>query len=230
MFGTLLADPQSMSLYTLTNAGAAVPCSGQCAQVWPPFEIPAGAQLAVPKGVTGVSTTPAADGSQQVTFRGLPVYRFAFDKSAADVKGEGIESFGGMWHLAVITGPAHLSAPAVGQATTPDGGGYWLASANGGVFNFGDAGFFGSLGAIRLASPIVGIATTPDGMGYWLVGADGGVFTFGDAGYFGSTGGQKLAAPVIGITPTPDGHGYWLTASDGGVFSFGDAAFNGSAG
>jgi hypothetical protein len=30
------------------------------------------------------------------------------------------------------------------MAATHDGGGYWLAGADGGVFNVGDAGFYGS--------------------------------------------------------------------------------------
>ncbi|MDA8270436.1 MAG: hypothetical protein M0Z39_03375, partial [Actinomycetota bacterium] len=68
----------------------------------------------------------------------------------------------------------------------PDGHGYWLVGADGGVFTFGDAGFYGSMAQVRLAAQIVGIAPTPDGHGYWLVGADGGVFTFGDAGFYGS--------------------------------------------
>ena len=44
----------------------------------------------------------------------------------------------------------HLSAPIVGISDTPDDQGYWLAGSDGGVFTFGNAGFFGSLGAIRL--------------------------------------------------------------------------------
>ncbi len=74
-----------------------------------------------------------------------------------------------------------LNAPIVGIAATPDGAGYWVVAADGGVFTFGDARFFGSLGNVSLNAPIVGIAATPDGAGYWLVAADGGVFTFGDA-------------------------------------------------
>jgi len=31
------------------------------------------------------------------------------------------------------------------MATTPDGRGYWLAALDGGVFAFGDAGFYGSV-------------------------------------------------------------------------------------
>ena len=46
-----------------------------------------------------------------------------------------------------------LSAPVVGMASTPDGGGYWLAAADGGVFTFGDAGFSGSMGGKHLERP-----------------------------------------------------------------------------
>jgi len=38
----------------------------------------------------------------------------------------------------------HLNEPVVGMASTPDGGGYWLVGADGGVFAFGDARFDGS--------------------------------------------------------------------------------------
>ena len=40
-------------------------------------------------------------------------------------------------------------------AATPDGGGYWLIARDGGVFNYGDAGFFGSMGGQPLAGPVV---------------------------------------------------------------------------
>ena len=133
-------------------------------------------------------------------------------------------------NLPGAAGGAGLTAPTVGIASTPDGGGYWIVSANGGVFAFGDATFYNSLSGIHLSQPIVGIASTPDGHGYWLVAADGGLFAFGNAGYYGSMGGQPLAKPVVGIATTPDGHGYWEVASDGGIFAFGDAAFYGSMG
>ena len=49
------------------------------------------------------------------------------------------------------------------MAATPTGAGYWLVASDGGIFTFGDAGFYGSTGAIRLNQPIVGMAATPDG-------------------------------------------------------------------
>jgi hypothetical protein len=45
------------------------------------------------------------------------------------------------------------------MAATPDGLGYWFVAADGGIFNYGDAGFFGSAGALVLNKPIVGMAT-----------------------------------------------------------------------
>ena len=48
-------------------------------------------------------------------------------------------------------GAQPLNAPIVGMATTPDGGGYWLVASDGGVFTFGDAGFYGSTGNFKPA-------------------------------------------------------------------------------
>ena len=95
-----------------------------------------------------------------------------------------------------------------GVAATPDGHGYWLVAADGGIFTFGDAGFYGSLGDTVLNQPIVGMAATPDGHGYWLVAADGGIFTFGDAGFYGSGANQGTTARFFGMAPSPDGGGY----------------------
>ena len=110
------------------------------------------------------------------------------------------------------------------------GEGYRFVASDGGVFDFGDASFWGSTGSIRLNQPVVGMAPTPSTEGYWLVASDGGIFSFGDAGFFGSMGGQHLNKPIVGMAATPDGGGYWLVASDGGIFSFGTARFFGSAG
>ncbi len=123
-----------------------------------------------------------------------------------------------------------MVAMATNPASTPENQGYWLAAADGGVFAQGNAGFYGSLGALRLQGPVVGMAPTPDGRGYWLVALDGGVFSFGDAAFYGSMGAVRLNRPVVGMAATPDGRGYWLVAADGGIFSFGDAAFYGSMG
>jgi len=123
-----------------------------------------------------------------------------------------------------------LSTHAVGFARSPTGRGGWAVAADGGVFAFGDASYFGSMGGHHLNRPIVGIAATPTGRGYWLVARDGGIFSFGDARFYGSTGALRLRAPIVAMASTPTGRGYWFVASDGGIFAFGDAGFYGSLG
>ena len=78
-------------------------------------------------------------------------------------------------------------------------------ASDGGIFAFGDAQFYGSMGGKPLNKPIVGIAATPDGGGYWEVASDGGIFAFGDAQFYGSMGGRPLNKPIVGIAATPDG-------------------------
>ncbi|HVF76248.1 MAG TPA: PKD domain-containing protein [Acidimicrobiales bacterium] len=106
--------------------------------------------------------------------------------------------------------------------------GYWLGAADGGVFSFGDATFYGSMGGMALNQPIADMVATPDGEGYWLLGQDGGVFTFGNAGFFGSGAGEELAGGAVGITPTSTGEGYWIATAAGEVLAFGDAELLGS--
>jgi hypothetical protein len=119
---------------------------------------------------------------------------------------------------------AHLNAPLVDIALTGTGHGCWLVGADGGVFSFGDAHYYGSASALGLVSPVVGLEPTPDGHGYWLYAADGGVFNFGDAGYFGSAGGSARVDPIVGMRVTPGGDGYSLTDSAGKVYRFTDPA------
>jgi len=54
-----------------------------------------------------------------------------------------------------------LNQPIVAMAAMPDGGGYWFTAADGGLFNFGDAPFYGS-GANLGLGPVVAMATNGD--------------------------------------------------------------------
>jgi hypothetical protein len=85
-----------------------------------------------------------------------------------------------------------------------------MTAADGGVFSFGDAGFYGSMGGKALDAPVVGMAATPNGGGYWIVSADGGVFSFGDAGFYGSLGGQSTEDHFFAICAGGGGEGYLL--------------------
>ena len=97
--GTILVDAQGKALYTLTDTnGAAVACTGACTSVWPPLTVAAGAKAKAGKGVKKVSATTAG----QVTWKSLPLYRFAGDTQAKEAKGDGIASFGGTWHVVKV--------------------------------------------------------------------------------------------------------------------------------
>src|SRR5664280_2454704 len=64
----------------------------------------------------------------------------------------------------------YTSSPVVPPtAPTAPTTGYWMTASDGGIFNYGGAGFFGSHGGTPLNKPIVGIAATPTGKGYWPV-------------------------------------------------------------
>ncbi len=129
-----------------------------------------------------------------------------------------------------FSGSAGLPGPPSPAPSTPANSSYWMDASDGGIFNFGSAGFFGSAGGMPLNKPVVGMAPAASKAGYWLVASDGGVFNYGGAGFDGSMGGQPLNKPIVGMAATPDGGGYWLVASDGGIFNFGDAHFDGSMG
>ena len=126
-----------------------------------------------------------------------------------------------------VVATSAATGPVVGITGTPDGKGYWVATANGGVSAFGDAKSYGDLPALgKHVSDVVAITATPDGKGYYLVGADGGFFTFGDAKFRGSLPGVGVHTKhVVGMVASPTGTGYLLVGWDGGVFTFGGCPF-----
>jgi hypothetical protein len=178
-----------------------------------PSSIPVGASSTMTIG-TSPSTPGGDDYAVSVTATGLTATHSTVISLGVDLAPVG---------LGVVNPPPI----GIGTDAHPS---YLMAATDGGIFNFGGAHFFGSMGAHHLNRPIVGMASTPDGGGYWLVASDGGIFDFGDAHFFGSMGAHPLNRPVVGMASTPDGGGYWLVASDGGIFNYGDAPFKGSAG
>ncbi len=129
---------------------------------------------------------------------------------------------------ATDTGIGH---PAMGLTfVNPPPSGYRLVGADGGVFSFGGAQFYGSVPGLGVhVNDVVAAVSTPSGNGYWLFGADGGVFSFGGAQFYGSVPGLGVhVSDVVAAVSTPSGNGYWLVGADGGVFSFGGAPFDGS--
>jgi len=85
-----------LSVGVLGPAGSAL-CA--CAAAWPPVTA-----SAMPMAGGGVSqsllgTTKRADGTEQVTYNGHPLYYFAADTGAGMVKGQGSKEFGAGWYV-----------------------------------------------------------------------------------------------------------------------------------
>ena len=69
----------------------------------------------------------------------------------------------------------------------PDGHGYRLVGSDGGVFDFGNAAYYGSLPGDHVNNPqVTTIASSVDGNGYYLVNGNGQLWAFGDAPYLGN--------------------------------------------
>jgi predicted lipoprotein with Yx(FWY)xxD motif len=122
--GTIVVTNDGKTVYTLTNGGQQVPCSGACLQVWPAVTLPAGTTKATGTGVKNVAT--AAGG--HVTINGAPVYTFAGDASAGTTNGEGINSFGGTWNVVKASGGTSAAggstATTTATTTKSSGSGY----------------------------------------------------------------------------------------------------------
>jgi hypothetical protein len=107
------------------------------------------------------------------------------------------------------------------------GKGYWLVTATGNVYAFGDAVKYGSPGP--RSTPVTAAARTADGAGYWILYADGTVAAFGDApnftGPIGAVGGSD---PATAMLSTADGGGVWIVSANGSVFAYGYAPNDGS--
>lgn len=119
--GTVLVDAKGRTLYTLTNAGQAVACTGSCVAIWPPLLVTAGSTPKGAKGVTGLGLVP---GGQQVTAARLPLYRFSGDSKAGQTNGEGISSFGGVWHVVKVAGTGSSTGGSRPSSGGSGGSGY----------------------------------------------------------------------------------------------------------
>jgi hypothetical protein len=133
----------------------------------------------------------------------------------------------GFGSLSSSGGPGGGTLPSLiaGIAPTPDGLGYFEVAANGHVYHFGNAGYYGDA-TVKSGQRVVGIAAAPSGRGYWVLLNTGAVQAFGHVTHYGSVHGVTDA---VGIAVTPDGDGYYVVQSDGAVARFGDATVKGSA-
>jgi len=118
---------------------------------------------------------------------------------------------------------------AIGIATTPSGAGYWIATARGEVFTFGDATGRGSLANVVLASPIVDFSathTSDGGQGYLMTDGQGDIYDF-SAVAVPQPPGTDRPEGVVAVAAVPSGTGHWLLQRDGTVSRAPDSLFVG---
>lgn len=115
-YGSVVVGTGGMSLYVFKkDAGDGTSaCYGTCAGSWPPLTVASASDVIPGSGVSGgLATITRTDGTLQVTLGGAPLYYFAGDTAAGDVKGQGLNN---VWYLAAPSGAA---ADGSGPGETP---------------------------------------------------------------------------------------------------------------
>lgn len=120
---TVLVNTQGMTLYSLSGEqnGKFICTSSACLQVWHPLNASAG----MPSGSVGsLGTVKRPDGTEQVTYKGMPLYTFVPDQKPGEAKGQGIKDVG-TWTAVTVSPQSSSSAQSSSAptATTPSSGG-----------------------------------------------------------------------------------------------------------
>ena len=133
--GTYLAGPNGHALYLwVADTGGKSACSGACAHAWPPLVTKGNPTAGAGVDASDLGTIMRSDGTEQVTYKGHPLYYFVADKSAGSTDGQGSDGFGAKWWLiapsgTAITAGATPSASSAGSSSsgssTSSSGGGW---------------------------------------------------------------------------------------------------------
>lgn len=119
-FGKMLVDDKGRTLYEFDkDTKNKSMCNGACAEAWPPYTVKS--TPVAGKGVKSnlLKTSKRDDGSEQVTYNGHPLYRFADDTKAGQTNGQGVNAFGAKWYVMNPEGKKVTTKP-----QNNNGGGY----------------------------------------------------------------------------------------------------------
>ncbi len=107
---TVLVDSAGMTLYRLSgeSAGHFICIAASCLAVWHPLRATAGS---APTGAASLGTVKRPDGSEQVAYRGEPLYTFASDTTPGETSGQGLRDVG-TWNVIEPGGAPAAAAPA----------------------------------------------------------------------------------------------------------------------
>ena len=135
--GPVLADAKGLTLYWYAkDTMMSSACTGSCATAWPPLTGKPDAAMGV-RLVGKFGTITRANGVQQATYKGHPLYLYAGDMAPGQIKGNGL---GGVWHVLRVTAIGAVSPGSIMSASSP------APSASAASSGYGSGGGYGGGG------------------------------------------------------------------------------------
>lgn len=102
--GPYLVDGDGMALYLFTaDTPGTSTCSGGCLDAWPALTTDGAPTAGDGVDAALLGTLTRDDGTTQVTYTDLPLYRYASDMAPGDTAGQGVN---GVWFLVAADGTA----------------------------------------------------------------------------------------------------------------------------
>ena len=142
--GKIVVDARGRSLYLFEadHKGKSA-CYGACAQAWPPVLVSGKPKAGPGARAALLGVLHRSDGKSQVTYKGHPLYRFFKDTKRGQVKGQGLDFYGGEWYVLTPAGKklehAAGSDDSTSSGTNDSGGG----TTTGGGYDGGGGGVYG---------------------------------------------------------------------------------------
>ena len=123
--GKILVDSAGHTLYLFkADFGTRSACAGTCAVPWPPLLASGKPTVSGGASAALIATTRRANGTEQVTYDGHPLYVFANDTTAGETSGQGVTAFGAAWYVLSPSGSqitSHSSGGAGGSEGSASG-------------------------------------------------------------------------------------------------------------
>jgi predicted lipoprotein with Yx(FWY)xxD motif len=111
--GPILVDSAGRSLYLFEadTKGMSTCTTAGCVAEWPPLTATGTPQVGAGLAINRLGTTTRADGHQQVTYSGHPLYYFAGDTQPEVTAGQGLNDNGGLWYVVHTDGTPDTNTP-----------------------------------------------------------------------------------------------------------------------
>jgi predicted lipoprotein with Yx(FWY)xxD motif len=111
--GSVLVDSEGMTVYEFTvDEGSTSNCYGGCEAAWPPVTTTGKPTAGEGAMASALGTTKRKDGTEQITYKGHPLYTFAEDEGPGEANGNEVE---GTW-FALDEAGAQVMGQATGEA------------------------------------------------------------------------------------------------------------------